>query len=230
MPDFYILTRTGSQGPYSATVIQRGVAEGRIPPNAQLVDARSGQNMRAADVRADALAAASGNLSSPADAPVPGDFPGATASPAQTFRTPPNLGGNYPRGPYPGPAQSYPQYPYPPAPYPPQAPTGQHSYTQPYGQAYGNAPQYQPGMYPQARPQSALAIASLVLSLVTPAICLPTWIGGIVCGVKALKECEPHGPKQGRGLAMAGLWIGIIFGLLYVPAVALWVFAILADA
>ena len=32
-----------------------------------------------------------------------------------------------------------------------------------------------------------------------------TGIVGIVLGIAALRECEPRGPKRGRGLAIAGM-------------------------
>lgn len=253
MSEYFIITSSGSRGPFSAAVIQKGVAEGKIPPNAQLKDAATDATVRAGDIRADALGvetpmAESGAQPVPATdwhpaptanpqtpqatypPPAPSPYPQAAypqATPAnypQATRHQSNLGGNYPRGPYPGPQQPYPQYPYPAQQYPqPQA------YQQPYGQPYGHGPQYQPGMYPMARPQSALAIASLVLSLSTLVVCLPLFIGGIICGAMALKECEPNGPKQGRGLALGGLWTGVGIAVLYVPVVILWMAAIAAG-
>jgi len=246
MSEYFIITSTGSRGPFSAVVIQQGVAEGKIPPNAHLKDARTDATVRAGDVRADGLAAPTPAEPDLADsgqqAPV-SPYPPQTAYPQQQY-TPqqyapqqPAHGGNYARGPYPGQQQAYPQQPYPQYQYPSsQYPPAQYPGTQPqYGaNPYGQAPayglQYQPGMYPQARPQSGLAIAALVLSLATFVVCVPTWIGGIICGVMALKECAPNGPKDGRGMAQAGLWIGIGIGVLYTLGGMLWFAAIASGA
>lgn len=240
MAEYFIMTSSGTRGPFSAAVIQRGVAEGKIPPNAHLKESGTDATVRAGDVRADSLAEPMHD-SSP-------DMPGVTpaqqqpaqpqppqyaqpqpayprqAQPQQAYAQPAYpqqqpAAGQYGRSPYPG--TQYPAYPqgqygaYPQA-YPQIAP----AYQQPYGQ-----PQRNYGMpYPQSRQASGLAIASLVLSLVTVASCLPTFIGGIICGFLALKECEPYGPKQGRGLALGGLWSGIGLGVLYV----LFIFLIIA--
>ncbi|MBE7492115.1 MAG: DUF4190 domain-containing protein [Planctomycetes bacterium] len=212
MSDYFILTSSGSRGPFAAAVIQRGVADGSIPPNAQLTDARTGASVRAGDVRADALAAPadSGPAAAPPSAPAWPQYQAAPApqpAPQQTYP--------YPQAPYPQPpGPQYPQPGYAPRPY------GS-------GQTYGQA--YHPGGYQPARPTSGLAIASLVLSLSTFATCLPLWIGGIICGTMALKECAPWGPKEGRGLAQGGLYSGIVIGVLYVPVVLLWIAAVAAD-
>lgn len=34
-------------------------------------------------------------------------------------------------------------------------------------------------------------------------------IAGIVLGVFGLRECEPNGPRLGRGMALAGIWVGV---------------------
>lgn len=65
------------------------------------------------------------------------------------------------------------------------------------------APDYAP-----PAPTSGLAIASLVLGIASFFVwCLAfiTGIAGIVAGLAALRECQPRGPKRGRGLAIAGM-------------------------
>ncbi|MGZ4761289.1 MAG: DUF4190 domain-containing protein [Ilumatobacteraceae bacterium] len=60
----------------------------------------------------------------------------------------------------------------------------------------------------QSSPQNdGLAIASMVLGIVS----LVTWVFGIaaaivglVFGAVSVKRCLPHGPKRGRGMAIAG--------------------------
>ncbi len=75
---------------------------------------------------------------------------------------------------------------------------------QPYGyQPYG----YQPYGYVQA-PNHGPAIASMVLGIVSFFISIfgvVTAIIGLTLGIMSLKECQPNGPKRGRGMAIAGI-------------------------
>ena len=89
---------------------------------------------------------------------------------------------------------------------------------QPYG--------YQPYGYVQA-PNHGPAIASMVLGIVSFLISIfgvVTAIIGLTFGIMSLKECQPNGPKRGRGMAIAGiacsatalgLWLllAVFFGL-----------------
>jgi hypothetical protein len=78
------------------------------------------------------------------------------------------------------------------------------------------APAYQP--VPAGQKTNVLAIIALILGIVVP-------IGGIICGPIALGQIKRTG-EGGRGLALAGLIIGIAFtviGILFwiIYAVAL---------
>jgi hypothetical protein len=55
---------------------------------------------------------------------------------------------------------------------------------------------------------NTLAIVALILGIVVP-------IGGIVCGPIALSQIKRTG-ENGRGLALAGLVIGVILTLAYI--------------
>jgi Domain of unknown function (DUF4190) len=66
------------------------------------------------------------------------------------------------------------------------------------------APAYQPA--PVGQKTNVLAIVALILGIVVP-------IGGIICGPIALGQIKRTG-EAGRGLAMAGLIIGIVFTIL----------------
>jgi hypothetical protein len=55
---------------------------------------------------------------------------------------------------------------------------------------------------------NVLAIVALILGIVVP-------IGGIICGPIALGQIKRTG-ENGRGLAMAGLIIGIVITLAYI--------------
>ncbi len=70
-----------------------------------------------------------------------------------------------------------------------------------------------PSQYP-ARGTNTLAILALVASFViAPA--------GIVLGAIALQEIRRTG-EEGRGLALAGLWIGIVFCAVILIFVIVW--------
>ncbi|MHB8262881.1 MAG: DUF4190 domain-containing protein [Acidimicrobiales bacterium] len=121
----------------------------------------------------------------------------------------------------PPPYGSVPGGPLPPSgaqPYGPP-PGGQPSYAnaygpQPYGpQPYGAAQGGYYAPYPQARPTSGLAIASFICS-VGGALIFIIWpltaIAGIVLGFMAKSEIDKSGGAYGgRGLAVAGIIVGI---------------------
>ncbi|MEV0334638.1 DUF4190 domain-containing protein [Nocardia neocaledoniensis] len=134
--------------------------------------------------------------------------------------------GSVPQYPQQQPSQpSAPQYPQQPAPPPsqPQYPNYQQPSAPQYPQqppVYGAtpAPGYQPyGAYPQPQGTNGLAIGALVSSLVGLCTCIGS-IVGIVLGVMALNQIKERG-GEGRGMALAGIWIGaitLVLGLLYV--------------
>ncbi|WP_280342819.1 DUF4190 domain-containing protein [Nocardia neocaledoniensis] len=134
--------------------------------------------------------------------------------------------GSVPQYPQQQPSQpSAPQYPQQPAPPPsqPQYPNYQQPSAPQYPQQppmYGAtpAPGYQPyGAYPQPQGTNGLAIGALVSSLVGLCTCVGS-IVGIVLGVMALNQIKERG-GEGRGMALAGIWIGaitLVLGLLYV--------------
>lgn len=64
------------------------------------------------------------------------------------------------------------------------------------------------------RGTNILAILALVASFLIPP-------AGIVLGAVALKEIARTG-QEGRGLALAGLWIGIVISALVLLFIALW--------
>ncbi|MEV0078613.1 DUF4190 domain-containing protein [Nocardia neocaledoniensis] len=115
----------------------------------------------------------------------------------------------YPQQPAPPSQPQYPNYQQPSAPQYPQQPP-----------VYGAtpAPGYQPyGAYPQPQGTNGLAIGALVSSLVGLCTCIGS-IVGIVLGVMALNQIKERG-GEGRGMALAGIWIGaitLVLGLLYV--------------
>lgn len=117
---------------------------------------------------------------------------------------------------------SAPQYPSTPAasPLPPATPSysaqppaapypANPSYpAAPYGSTPGYPAGYQPYGYPTNRGTNGLAIASLVTSLAGLATCGLTSIVGIILGVVALNQIRSSG-QEGRGFALAGIWIGV---------------------
>ncbi len=68
---------------------------------------------------------------------------------------------------------------------------------------------------------NVLAIIALILGIVVP-------IGGVICGPIALGQIKRTG-ENGRGLALAGLIIGIAFTLIGIIAIIAYV-AIIAAA
>ncbi|MFI8978305.1 DUF4190 domain-containing protein [Nocardia asteroides] len=138
-------------------------------------------------------------------------YPSAQPSQPSNYPSTPQ----YPQQPAPPPSQpQYPNYQQPSAPQYAQQPPAQ---PQPYG-AYPAAGGYQPyGAYPQPQGTNGLAIGSLVASLVGLCTCVGS-IVGIVLGVMALNQLKERG-GEGRGMALAGIWIGaitLVLGLLYV--------------
>jgi hypothetical protein len=212
MANYYIETVNGRRGPYTAEDIARGVRKGTVPLGARLVDQQGQPTTPAEVIRSNHPRSAPVDSGPAPDAPRPADSH-PVAKPQQPA---------YPQQPSYPQAPAYPQqssYPYPgnAGQYAPQ-PQVYH----PYGQPMPYPVQYTPAT-------SGLAIASLTLSLTTLVLCLPLWIGGLICGYMALGECQPNGPKSGRGLALAGLWTGAIFGVLYVLGVILFVAMVNAD-
>lgn len=226
MAAYYIETTSGRKGPFPPDAIARGIKQGKIPLGAKLIEDGTGRSLKAAEV---AHMAASPE-SATGEPPV-ADSGGYATRPNPQYHAPGVVRPPLPRT---QPA-AYPQRAYPPTAYPQQAYPAQSAYPYPgnspypqqaYPAHYGNAYQpygvQQPAQpYYTSKPTSGLAIASMVLSVATLAVCLPTWIGGIICGLMALKDTEPGGPKQGRGLALGGLWTGIGIGVLYLGFFAL---------
>jgi hypothetical protein len=123
--------------------------------------------------------------------------------------------GGQPSAPPPPSPSAYPSSPqYPAQPMPPQ-PQSYPSYPQPPAQPYPAGPAYQPyGGYPQPRSTNGLAIASLVTSL-SGLACGITAIAGIILGVMALNQLKVRN-QDGRGMALAGIWIGAVILVLIV--------------
>ena len=132
--------------------------------------------------------------------PAAGDGPGSGSQPGGAHPT-----GQYPAGPYPAgpyPAGPYPAGPYPAGPYAastPPAPPGYAVYGQPTG-----APTAFSGM----------AIAGFVLALAGLVPCFWIWLQlpgvlGVVFSLVGLSQTRA-GAKRGRGLAIAGLVVGVI--------------------
>jgi len=76
------------------------------------------------------------------------------------------------------------------------------------------APPVSPANPYGGRGTNTLAILALVASFVLPP-------AGIVLGALGLGEIKRTG-EEGRGLALAGLWIGIVFSVIIVLFIALW--------
>jgi hypothetical protein len=91
--------------------------------------------------------------------------------------------------------------------YPPTPPSG--DYPPQPASGYPGYPQYSGG-YPVRPPvgTNGLAIASLVCS-VAGVLCVIGGIAGIICGAIALSQIKQTG-EEGRGLALAGLIVGIV--------------------
>lgn len=116
--------------------------------------------------------------------------------------------------------------------YPPQAPQGYQQPAPQYNQPQYNQPQYNQPMYPQPYngPGKGYAIAAMVLGIIGAVFCWFGWfciialalsIVAIVLAVKA-RNSMPLG-VQGRGMATAGLVLGIIGASLSGVASACWI-------
>lgn len=107
--------------------------------------------------------------------------------------------------------------PSPPAQYPQQVTQQVYAPQQP---AYG-----QPVMYPGVQaPTHGPAVASMILGILSLVLWwfgIITGIIGLVLGASSLKQCQPNGPKNGRGMAIAGITCSII-------ALSLWLIVLLA--
>ncbi|MFG1797514.1 DUF4190 domain-containing protein [Nocardia sp. NPDC049149] len=124
----------------------------------------------------------------------------------------------YPNAEQPSGYPSAPQYPQQPAqpmtppPQPQQQPQyqGYQQSAAPYGQPqpYGYQPAYQPyGMAPQ-QGTNGMAIGALIASLAGFVTCGIGSIVGIILGVIGLNQVKQTG-QDGRGMALAGIWIGV---------------------
>ncbi|MBF6192272.1 MULTISPECIES: DUF4190 domain-containing protein [Nocardia] len=117
---------------------------------------------------------------------------------------------------------SAPQYPVQP-PSQPMTPPPQPQYpsyqppAQPYAQPqYGYQTPYQPYGVP-SQGTNGMAIGALISSLVGFVTCGLGSIVGIILGVIALNQVKQTG-QEGRGMALAGIWIGvgaIVLGILW---------------
>ncbi|MBF6213845.1 DUF4190 domain-containing protein [Nocardia puris] len=111
---------------------------------------------------------------------------------------------------------SQPEYPNYQQPPPGPAPGG---YPQP--PAYGYPQGYQPYGYAPRQSSNGLAIGAMVTSIIGLLGCcaffVPSLIG-LVLGVVALNQMKQHGNEEGKGMAQAGVWVGvagIVLGILY---------------
>lgn len=106
-----------------------------------------------------------------------------------------------------------------PPPYNPYAPS------KPQQQQPNNY--YQPPMGPRVSPLAIVSLVTGILSLpLTFCCCLfsvPLSLVAIICGAIAIPQCRPGGPYTGRGLAVAGLTLGLIAILLIVGMIILQV-------
>ncbi|WP_378735927.1 DUF4190 domain-containing protein [Nocardia brasiliensis] len=118
----------------------------------------------------------------------------------------------YPNADQPSGYPSAPQYPQQPAqpmtPPPQQQYPGYQQPPQPYGQPYGYQPGYQPYGMPQQQGTNGMAIGALISSLAGFVTCGLGSIVGIVLGVIALNQVKQSG-QEGKGMALAGIWIGV---------------------
>ncbi|MFC9893024.1 DUF4190 domain-containing protein [Nocardia sp. NPDC127579] len=111
---------------------------------------------------------------------------------------------------------SAPQYPVQPPAYPPQPaaaqpyPSGPQQVPPAPGPAYPYPPGYQPyGYGPPAGGTNGLAIGALVASLMGFCSCGIGSLVGIVLGVLALNQLKENPYEEGRGMAQAGIWVGV---------------------
>lgn len=109
------------------------------------------------------------------------------------------------------PQQSQPGYPQQPG-YPPQP-----GYPQ---QGYPVGGGYQPYGPPSSGGLNGMALASMIVSILGLVSCctviLP--VVGLVLGIVATNQMKASGDETGKGMAQAGIWVGvagIVFNLLY---------------
>jgi len=122
----------------------------------------------------------------------------ASVPPPPAAPSPYNSNPQYPAQPMTPQAQPFPSYPQP-TPTPP-----------PYGQPAGYgavAPGYQPYGYPQVRSNNGMAVGALISSIVGFFTCGIGAIVGIILGIVALGQIKQRN-QDGRGLALAGIWVG----------------------
>ncbi|MHC4841858.1 MAG: DUF4190 domain-containing protein [Planctomycetota bacterium] len=249
MKKYYVVTKSGKKGPFPADRIAAGVKRGDIPPHARLEESLTGNLLTAQQAVDSYQHRQTGRIQdSDRQAPAPSQppqhaqpqpgvfenrpFPQVNSNLVSPTGQPAAHSPNYPPSPTAQP--QYPSHAYPQQqqrqPYPAQhaAPAGfQQAYPQQQPHPQQGPSPYGHGQQPYYRaPQtSGLAIAALVLSLATIFTCLPTCIGGVICGTMALKDCQPSGPKQGRGMALAGIWLGAGLGVIYLGFIFLIVLA-----
>lgn len=115
----------------------------------------------------------------------------------------------YPSAPqYPQQPASQPQYQQPPVQQPYQS--GPQQFPQAPGPAYPSPPGYQPyGYAPAQSSTNGLAIGALVASIVGICSCGIGSLVGIVLGVLALNQLKENPYQEGRGMAQAGIWVGV---------------------
>jgi hypothetical protein len=102
---------------------------------------------------------------------------------------------------------------------------------------YQNYPNYPPVQYiqvpvPAGVPNAGGATASMVLGIISMFLCCYGWITGIIAialAASAMKKISSSGGQYGgRGMAVAGLVLGIISVVVYLPLMALWLAGIVA--
>ncbi|NQE88617.1 DUF4190 domain-containing protein [Nocardia terpenica] len=139
---------------------------------------------------------------------------GGHATPPPESTPPPAGYGSTPGYPTQPPGTPPPQQQYPSCPQPPAQPYGQPGY------GYPGGGQYQPYGYPaQRQGTNGLAVGSLIASILGLCTCVGA-IVGIVLGIIALNQIKERG-GEGRGMALAGIWIGvvaIVLSIIYVAA------------
>ncbi|HLS78019.1 MAG TPA: DUF4190 domain-containing protein [Nocardia sp.] len=120
------------------------------------------------------------------------------------------------------PQQSQPSYPQQPQPGYGQQPgyPQQPGYGQSYPQGYPQGGGYQPYGVQPSNGINGWALASLITSLVGLVTCCTVILPatGLVFGLVALNQMKSTGDENGKGMAQAGLWIGVAgvaFNLLY---------------
>ncbi|WP_054816892.1 DUF4190 domain-containing protein [Nocardia arizonensis] len=128
------------------------------------------------------------------------------------------------------PQQPPPQYSQPQYPQPPSQPQYQQPYQsspqQPYPQqpnyGYPQPPGYQPYGQPTSQGTNGMAIGALVASLIGLCTCSIGSIVGIILGVISLNQLKERPGQDGRGMALAGIWVGaggIVAWIIYIAVI-----------